>query len=136
MVLGLFRSAKATTETAPAETAAQESRSVASLVPAAAPINPILLSAPAKTPESAEPAAPKACPQCGSTEPWGFASWCPECGYYPKLSQAIDDRADATANSEETQRTAVVVPDTYLGMLKALPAWLQILCGGIMGIFV
>ncbi len=27
-----------------------------------------------------------ACPQCGSSEPWGENSWCPDCGFYPKFS--------------------------------------------------
>lgn len=29
------------------------------------------------------------CPQCESPEPWGNSSWCPECGYYPKLGRAM-----------------------------------------------
>ncbi|WP_175517004.1 ATP dependent DNA ligase [Planctomicrobium piriforme] len=32
---------------------------------------------------------PSGCAQCGSTESWGAASWCPNCGYYPKLGRNI-----------------------------------------------
>lgn len=31
----------------------------------------------------------KKCPQCRSSEPWGAASWCPNCGYYPKLGRTV-----------------------------------------------
>jgi len=29
------------------------------------------------------------CPQCHSETPWGTSSWCPDCGYYPKLGRAM-----------------------------------------------
>ncbi|WP_437203849.1 hypothetical protein [Planctomicrobium sp. SH664] len=40
---------------------------------------------PAKKP----PAQQKECPNCGSQESWGISSWCPACGYYPKLGRVV-----------------------------------------------
>ncbi|HBL41825.1 hypothetical protein [Gimesia sp.] len=29
------------------------------------------------------------CSECGTFEPWGLSSWCPQCGYYPKLGKCV-----------------------------------------------
>lgn len=29
------------------------------------------------------------CAECGTDEPWGLSSWCPQCGYYPKLGKCV-----------------------------------------------
>ena len=31
------------------------------------------------------------CPKCGSLESWGRASWCPQCGFYPRLETSVGD---------------------------------------------
>ena len=43
------------------------------------------------------------CANCGMDEPWGLSSWCPECGYYPKLGRAITPvEMEAEGESEES----------------------------------
>ncbi len=34
------------------------------------------------------------CPNCGSPEDWGAASWCPNCGYYPAAGALVDPHSD------------------------------------------
>src|SRR5580698_10789149 len=63
----------------PAEPSARTSQAPATPA-AAAPITPTTTSGEAK-PER------QPCPQCGSTEPWGISSWCPNCFYHPRLGQ-------------------------------------------------
>lgn len=29
------------------------------------------------------------CSECGTYEPWGLSSWCPQCGFYPKLGKCV-----------------------------------------------
>lgn len=29
------------------------------------------------------------CSECGTYEPWGLSSWCPQCGFYPKLGRRV-----------------------------------------------
>jgi hypothetical protein len=41
------------------------------------------VSAPAKSEEQTP-----GCAHCGSLDSWGASSWCPRCGYYPKLGRA------------------------------------------------
>jgi hypothetical protein len=83
----------------------------------------------AKQPETST----KTCPQCGVTENWGLASWCPSCFYYPKLGAAA---AATTTPAPETSEAHQPVPDTYLGVLKAMPVWMHGLWIGIVVIFI
>jgi hypothetical protein len=86
--------------------------------------------APPKAPAKQAASAP-ACPQCGSTEPRGLASWCPQCFYHPKLGSAlVSDPAPEIGQHEQAS------PDTYLGMLKAMPVWVHGLWIGIVVIFI
>lgn len=39
--------------------------------------------------ETENVAAATGCSNCGSQASWGNASWCPDCGYYPKLGRAV-----------------------------------------------
>ncbi len=95
--------------------------------------NPAAASGPAahSAAENDEPvssfAPGKPCPHCGSTEPWGLSSWCPNCFYYPKLSSQIeagsaDDFDDGSASDEP------------LGF-DSVPTWARILAGGCVVIF-
>lgn len=38
---------------------------------------------------SSETQARPTCPECGSTQPQGLSSWCPDCGYYPALGKCV-----------------------------------------------
>lgn len=41
----------------------------------------------ATAPEAAEVQAPEVtCDKCQTTKPWGSSSWCPDCGYYPGVT--------------------------------------------------
>jgi len=73
--------------------------------------------------ETAEPAAGPACSNCGSTEPWGAASWCPCCGYYPAFNTCVDTgpRQDEPAEA--------------INFLKVFPQWVWVLAAGIVAIF-
>ena len=31
------------------------------------------------------------CPKCHTTKPWKASSWCPDCGYYPGVSDALPE---------------------------------------------
>lgn len=58
------------------------------------------------------------CPHCGSTEPWGRASWCPRCGYYPALGRA----GEVTAGEDE---------DMPVSLRDVIPGWAGQLAGGL-----
>src|SRR5690349_5150779 len=85
---------------------------------------------------AAPPAPPKAptappkgpvettCPKCGSTEPWGMASWCPRCGYYPAFGTVID-----TGPGQDD-------PAEAISFFKVIPTWTRILIAGIAAIFI
>lgn len=76
-----------------------------------------------------------ACPRCHSSKPWGMASWCPECGYYP----AIDGkRADAGswADNMETIQPAVECGEEEESLLKAVDPWVWAMMAGIVGIVI
>lgn len=51
-------------------------------------LDSVRLEKPESTPTS-PPSGTQRCPQCRSPEPWGAASWCPNCGYYPKLGRKV-----------------------------------------------
>lgn len=90
--------------------------------------------APTGKPGGTAPAAPKdkakekpPCPKCGTTEPWGLASWCPRCGYYPQLGTVIDPEG---RSGWEDQPSAEPV-----NIIQALPPWAWICAGGVVAIF-
>jgi hypothetical protein len=68
----------------------------------------------------------KTCPQCGATESWGNASWCPKCGYYPQLGTKV---------AASTLRPALAEEEP-LDANEPLPAWLWIVAGGVFAILV
>jgi len=69
--------------------------------------------------------AAEACPNCGSTEPWGGASWCPECGFYPKLNKCVGGGcAEAKIDQEPAK------------LIDLFPPWTWVLGGGMAAIIV
>jgi hypothetical protein len=116
MMFGLFHSGSAKSKTV--ECGGVDATTVATL--------------PAPGPQSAvkQAASGKACPKCGSTEPWGLASWCPQCFYYPKLGSA-----NLPAPEAEAEGNHQAAPDTYLGMLKSMPQWVHGLWMGLTVVF-
>ena len=58
--------------------------------------------------------AAETCPRCHTTQPWGQASWCPCCGYYPAVDGAAaggaswaDALPEAPQEQEADDRTAM-----------------------------
>ena len=72
----------------------------------------------------AESSADVTCTQCESTTPWGHSSWCPDCGYHPKLKRCID-----VGPKEE------VVAEQPATLLELFPLWSWVLAAGILGLF-
>lgn len=60
------------------------------------------------------------CPQCGSAEPWGTNSWCPDCGYYPKFSSADPKPVAAEPAADEEEVEA-----------EGMPSWAIVLIVGM-----
>lgn len=65
------------------------------------------------------------CPNCGSTQPWNGASWCPACGYYPALKRAA---VDVSAESDPERVDEVDEPKSAW---QEIPAWFWVLVGGL-----
>ena len=61
-------------------------------------------------------AAPEVtCVKCNSTTPWGSSSWCPDCGYYPGVTDVLPQ---TEVLPEQEEETAIVAEKTPL-----LPQW-------------
>jgi hypothetical protein len=90
-----------------------------------------------KNPSANSSAAPAAggapaaagCPKCGNLESWGATSWCPRCGYYPKLGTSV-------VTDDPASQTTVAPPTGYLEALARLPKWSYVLAVGVLGIFI
>jgi hypothetical protein len=123
MIFGLFTTAASkgalgqneSGQSAPVETAAAET--VAVMEPPAAPT-------PASQPAPAAAQAPaKACPQCGSTEPWGISSWCPNCFYHPRLGQAMAPPTPPDPEVRHFLPGHTAQPESFAAVLKTIPLW-------------
>lgn len=79
------------------------------------------VAAPAAAEKPADTCPP--CPQCGCPDPWKNASWCPKCGYYPRLGRQGEVAPDPDAET---------LPDVSL--LELIPGWAVYLVGGMIGI--
>ncbi|QDU18092.1 hypothetical protein CA11_59430 [Gimesia maris] len=55
------------------------------------------------------------CSECGTYEPWGLSSWCPQCGFYPKLGKCVG-QTDMQGQSLEQQ------PQPQ-NIWELIPAW-------------
>jgi hypothetical protein len=64
------------------------------------------------------------CPHCGDTRPWGLASWCPRCGYYPAIGKCV-----AVTPEDETAQSTEAPP-----LWTLIPAWGWVLGGGVVAI--
>ncbi len=64
------------------------------------------------------------CPNCGSLDEWGAASWCPNCGYYPELGSLMEQTSPAEPEVE------------YDHWWQSVPEWIWALGTGLVGIFV
>ena len=64
------------------------------------------------------------CPQCGSIEPWGEASWCAACGYYPAFDRTVESPEMTGDFSEEAAEH----------WWQAIPAWVWPLAIGSVAI--
>jgi len=76
---------------------------------------------PTAAPPQSETDEGPACPQCGSHEPWGLASWCPRCGYYPALGTRI-------VSDEQLAQEEVEEPKP---LWELVPLWGYILAAGV-----
>jgi hypothetical protein len=63
-----------------------------------------------------------ACSACGSTEPWGQTSWCPDCGYYPAMG-------GVTGKSELAEGLPADVEP--IDWKTVIPPWAWVLLGGM-----
>jgi hypothetical protein len=68
--------------------------------------------------------AKRTCPQCGATESWGNASWCPKCGFYPKLGTKVSAAALQPVGGETEE----------LPPAGPLPLWIKVLPCGMLAI--
>lgn len=86
-------------------------------------------------PAAAAPAAPPAghthdpktdgCPSCGFTGSWGMGSWCPQCGYFPRVGRQ-GDVVEAVAPEDEQPPT----------LWSLIPPWIWCLVGGMAAIVI
>jgi hypothetical protein len=93
--------------------------------PAPAAVNPTT----ANPPAAGEHAV--GCPQCGNLESWGRSSWCPECGFYPRLGTTVGLPVE-----EKVTEEAPVAPKTPRDAWQQMPPWSRVLCVGIVAIVV
>jgi len=83
----------------------------------------------AATAPLSDPANPAVgCPNCGDLESWGRSSWCPQCGFYPRLGICVEP-------ANETRSVAVPAPKSPFEMWARLPVWAKVLCCGVLAIF-
>ena len=81
-----------------------------------------------------QPSAPvpgETCPRCHTTQSWGMASWCPNCGYYPSVGE--DDVEDMSWKDHVVEDTAEAEPEN---IWQSIPAWFWIMMAGVIGIMV
>lgn len=75
-----------------------------------------------------KPANGEPCPHCGSVEPWGPASWCPACGYYPSLGgTALRSAEEVEADDGDWDS----LHDGPTNLLEAIPRWAWPMLGGV-----
>jgi hypothetical protein len=103
----------------------------------AVPPAPAAPQAPSKAPATTDAAKPavKACPQCGSTEPWGISSWCPNCFYHPRMGQMAAAAPPPDPEVRHLQPGYSHKSESYAELLKSLPLWGHMLWVGTVSIF-
>ncbi|MCA9005109.1 MAG: hypothetical protein KDA70_07520 [Planctomycetaceae bacterium] len=55
------------------------------------------------------------CSECGTYEPWGLSSWCPRCGYYPKLGKCV--------GHTDVEGQPLTQPSQPQNIWELIPAW-------------
>ena len=100
------------------ETPTRASRAIGRKPPTTAP------SRFAMSDEQAKPKKQKGCPECGSTDDWGGASWCPNCGYYPAAKQQV---VVPPSMDEEAE---------FENWWEVIPSWVCVTAAGIGALFV
>ena len=71
--------------------------------------------------EPGESQANATCSECGTHEPWGLSSWCPVCGFYPKLGKCV--------GQSEVQQETETKPQPQT-IWELIPEWGWILAIG------
>src|SRR5262245_26246611 len=67
------------------------------------------------------------CPMCGNLESWGNSSWCPECGFYPRLGISLGPSVNS--------RQHIGGEPTSGGVSwQRIPLWAKILAAGVVAI--
>lgn len=69
------------------------------------------------------------CPKCDSTEPWGESSWCPACGYYPKLGKKSGLRSGPAEDNSDLEESEEEL--NLLQMAMMVPGWIYWLSAGL-----
>lgn len=151
MIVGLFTSVLGKSLAGEDKNGPSDNRSAAAVMEpptgAASPVQPVPAAKPGST--SAAASAPsaiapqdgakpdvKACPKCGSTEPWGISSWCPNCFYHPRMGEVVITTPPPDPEVRHLVAGHSEPAESYLDVLKALPQWLHILWIGVVAIFV
>lgn len=63
------------------------------------------------------------CPKCGCDSSWGAGSWCPECGYYPGVSEGISEVAAEPVDARAARKRD-----------RILPTWVKVLLAGLFAV--
>jgi len=76
------------------------------------------------------PSSSGTCDNCGTHEDWGKSTWCPSCGYYPKLGRVVVKDLDQASEQEVEEEL------TPLDLLTRIPMWIYLVVGGCSSILV
>jgi hypothetical protein len=109
---------------------------LASAVALPSPPKPASSTATGTTSADASKPEAKACPKCGSTEPWGISSWCPNCFYHPRLGEVVITAPPPDPEVRHLAAGHSQRPEAYAEVLKSVPLWIHMLWVGVVGIFV
>ncbi|MBX3444218.1 MAG: hypothetical protein KF774_17580 [Planctomyces sp.] len=82
------------------------------------------VAAPAAPPAAAPKTAPlqgnvQTCAECRVTTAWGSTSWCPQCGFHPRLNRKVDVDQETASESDDDPRN----------IWELLPPWSKALGG-------
>jgi hypothetical protein len=68
------------------------------------------------------------CTMCGNQEPWGNSSWCPKCGYYPRLGISMGPALEPAPEASPG-------PKSLRDAWAVLPVWARVLAAGVVALF-
>lgn len=75
-------------------------------------------------PNSETPVPDETCAKCHTTASWGSSSWCPDCGYYPGISDALPE------HEREVDPNALVEEQTVAEKQPLLAQWIILAIAG------